>query len=725
VALRPECGSACLRLDQKGGVKAARLELLATRLLLMVTVCGAACLLAQASALADVTVGVATPAGAQTVYRHADDQCNIFEGPDLPARAYRDQYGRVVVTISHDRSFRLLGDNLQTVTAEQNYLGHPPSVPAGRPCTNAQLWPYPDLDPNARLDHNPAHYQGLQWLASPWTLDGQTVYAFALNEYHGELAPNNSQCSPAWAMGQCTMSSIVALKSSDGGATYSYRPSPSEPTDRLVATVPATYQKDWGWWGYSPGSNVIWNRGHAGEDGWYYALVLVVNDPTDAVGPAVNAGALNQQSGVCVMRGLPISDPKSWSFWDGTGFGGKFIDPYQPSAPPASKHLCQPVSYEGGLGGGVVRSLTWNSYLQKFMAVGLARPSGNNSGPRGFYYSLSDNLIDWTRREAIQGFEDIDGTGPGSPKTLYGCQDGVTYPSILDAGDPANTSGTIFYRNFDQPTQTPYLFFTCGHPRLPSNPNAPNADLVRVSLQINRTADDATFPIKDRLWPEGATVNFEPRSSRILRNDQPSAPFCQNLNVEDPPGQAEVVCDVGAAYSKARGYGWIRENTLTFPFSGNSQHTPWNLTPNAVDRHPDASHSASRLTDTFIAMQYPGSDPRFENVPGAWEMAVPSPESGSSPLYCVRVTVGDSDYMLPLGDGDAVHPSTHVIHAEGITVEPSFTESPGQTQSTTKTLFPVPVSDGRLTIDAMGGTNTKIDSLAATRYNGSSGGLCP
>jgi hypothetical protein len=85
-------------------------------------------------------------------------------------------------------------------------------------------------------------------------------------------------------------------------------------------------------------------------------------------------------------------------------------------------------------------------------------------------------------------------------------------------------------------------------------------------------------------------------------------------------------------------------------------------------------------------------------VEGAWEVAVPDG------IYEVTVAVGD-----PTAGND---PQRDSINVEGVkaidrfdaTGIPNYTPERHRTASVT-----VPVTDGRLTLDAIGGTNTKID----------------
>ena len=73
--------------------------------------------------------------------------------------------------------------------------------------------------------------------------------------------------------------------------------------------------------------------------------------------------------------------------------------------------------------------------------------------------------------------------------------------------------------------------------------------------------------------------------------------------------------------------------------------------------------------------------------------------------YQVTVALGD-----PLTGLD---PENHVLHAEGVTAIAAFVPSgsAGSRPAMRPATVTVSVSDGRLTVDAIGGTNTKLDYI--------------
>ncbi|MET0448069.1 MAG: malectin domain-containing carbohydrate-binding protein [Aeromicrobium sp.] len=158
------------------------------------------------------------------------------------------------------------------------------------------------------------------------------------------------------------------------------------------------------------------------------------------------------------------------------------------------------------------------------------------------------------------------------------------------------------------------------------------------------------------------------------------------------------VRDFGQAYGARTGvdqgsgltYGWkdlATENDVNLSVGGT-------IPGNARDRQ--SSQTDGRL-DSFMHMQ-PSTVPNFNgtNVDAFWEIAL------ANGTYNVTVGVGD-----PNVGSDA---ENHRINLEGVTAITGFTPSGAAGSSTrhTVTTREVVVADGFLTVDPIGGTNTKI-----------------
>ncbi|MBC8160026.1 MAG: choice-of-anchor D domain-containing protein [Roseiflexaceae bacterium] len=129
--------------------------------------------------------------------------------------------------------------------------------------------------------------------------------------------------------------------------------------------------------------------------------------------------------------------------------------------------------------------------------------------------------------------------------------------------------------------------------------------------------------------------------------------------------------------SSSLNYGWVAPST----------DTPRDLSSWGRDRNKNV---ADQRLDTLIHMQMP-------SALGSWELALPN---GS---YDVTVAAGDSE--IPAST------DFHSIRVEGVTAISQFSPSGGNGTFThhATAAVRVTVSDGKLTIDATGGTNTKIN----------------
>ena len=188
------------------------------------------------------------------------------------------------------------------------------------------------------------------------------------------------------------------------------------------------------------------------------------------------------------------------------------------------------------------------------------------------------------------------------------------------------------------------------------------------------------------------TGNRSPPSAMVSATPSGgSTPPPTNRQINFQPAGAPIpsgwTADTGAAFSAATGQGWVREDSV-----GGSP-VPLDVSANARDRN----FITDQTLDTFIHMQYPplNAPAGAVTTPAAWELAVPN---GG---YTVTVAVGDAG---------ANFDSTHRIRIEGAVAIAGFVPT-SATHFAQATLTPVTVADGRLTVDASGGTNTKIDFL--------------
>ncbi len=237
----------------------------------------------------------------------------------------------------------------------------------------------------------------------------------------------------------CHYHSVTYAVSHDGGKTFTHPEAPNH----LVAVPPYKYQPNGGLVANWQPSNIV----KSPKDGYYYALVQLDIRRTGETG----------FQGMCVMRTMTLDDPQSWRAWDGSGFNMRFINPYTESVVNPEVHKCKAVSVNEV--GALSYNLTYNTYLEKFLAVGHAV----NVPTPGFYYSISDDLIHWAPKKLLMA-TDLAQTSVGPF---------LAYPSLVD---PENTS-----LNFDITGQSPWLYYS----RF-KNFSLEDVDLMRVRIQFNK-----------------------------------------------------------------------------------------------------------------------------------------------------------------------------------------------------------------------------------------------
>lgn len=176
-----------------------------------------------------------------------------------------------------------------------------------------------------------------------------------------------------------------------------------------------------------------------------------------------------------------------------------------------------------------------------------------------------------------------------------------------------------------------------------------------------------------QLWPRTSSDDGQDRPTVIRVNFQsPEAPVPEGFLADfgEPYGPR-----TGPGQGRGLTYGWVHEGT-TEPV-------------NVIGQGRDRDVIEDQRVDTLIHME--GWDPALgKTVPAAWEIAVPNGR------YAVSVSVGDQ-----------TRNSTNTINVEGLTAIKDFRGTP--TEDHQENTVDVTVADGRLTIDSIGGANTKIN----------------
>jgi hypothetical protein len=349
----------------------------------------------------------------EVVFDWTTDRCDDLDIPDLPARAFRDRNNQVQLISSHHETRRNIGPNL-------NNLVHD--------CTVVM---------SSHRDSDAGNFNDAEWIGATYTEDGETIYAIVHNEYHAWEHAGQCGLGPEY-WSDCWYNGLTLAVSTDGGSSYDH---PVAPPLHLIASYPEQYLVDQGPYGAFHPSNIVKRT-----DGYYYAFVhLVARDVS------------NQWA--CLMRTSDLSDPDAWRFWDGSLYEGEFVNPYTDQFADKNAHVCPAIGEIVSMSS----SLVYSEYLGRYVLSG----TGYAGETPGFYYSTSEDLVNWTPR-ALLLERDLPGNSSGQSSTVY------LYPSILD---PDSSS-----RNFEAVGKTVDVYYT----RLNFGQGDLDRDLLRVPIEFFR-----------------------------------------------------------------------------------------------------------------------------------------------------------------------------------------------------------------------------------------------
>src|SRR3989344_1691253 len=260
---------------------------------------------------------------------------------------------------------------------------------------NATILPQYTVDRTRTPD--PQTFSQRKFIGNTFTLDGNTVYAYVHNEFHGEDYNSLRTLGCVESGTLCWLASTVIYVSTDKG--YNFTPAPrSFLASSLYPFTPTL-----------PGGAVTRRAGarsqsqvFKGRDGAYYMYIGRVEN----IGP--------QKSGMCLARS---TDLLSWYYWDGVGFTKQFENPY--TSATAKTHVCPIVNEDS------IFSVVYNREFDVF--IGSIARQGR------FYYATTKNLTDWSEKKYLRNQVSIDG------------------PSFIDHESAS--------RNFDTTGLSPYLYF--------------------------------------------------------------------------------------------------------------------------------------------------------------------------------------------------------------------------------------------------------------------------
>jgi hypothetical protein len=364
---------------------------------------------------ADITFTLGKP---QIVYDYSTERCNVMDLPDVTVRAVRMADGTIALYSGNaPRAYASFGPDFDSLV---------------RSCVPTLV---------SADDSTAPSFTNQEWLSTVYR-EGGVYHAIVHNEFHDPVHPNcrqgdTSPANPCWYNG-------LTYASSTDGRVFTPPPSP----DHVLAGPPQTWDPEAGPRGGAPGpygyfapSNIVRR-----PDGFYYAMFFTIPDKSN---PPLR--------GSCVMRTHDLSDPASWRAWDGAGYNLAMPSPYTAAATGTACTIVLP--------GGIDGSLTFNTYLGRYLYVGGSGAIIDGVLTCGFLFSISEDLITWSAPRVLKH----------APVPFPPCGSGTNigrehYPSLIDHADTSV--------NFEYTGQTPHVYY------MRYNDQALDRDLVRVPVII-------------------------------------------------------------------------------------------------------------------------------------------------------------------------------------------------------------------------------------------------
>jgi hypothetical protein len=381
----------------------------------------------------------------EIVFDWTTDRCEALDVPDLPTRAFRDADNKIQLITSHYINRRLIGDSFDNLKKDCNVIL------------------------NSNYDANPSKFNDHEWISSVYTLDGKNIYALMHNEYHAHTHQGMCETKDYF---DCWYNSITSAVSTDKGKTYHQETAPNH-----TVVYPLLKQSKYSATpsGYHEPGKIIRHT-----DGYYYAFLKYetsheyVRDKQGMIHKDSKRKVSPGDRGPCLMRAKNIKElsgkgETKWMLWDGQDFTIESKNPYQEIFDPKEQSCATLDNIEMMHG-----SLTWNTYLSKYILVDKHSITG---GKHGFYFSLSDDLIKWSDPQFL-GYSSNIGKESGL----------ASYPSIIDPEVIVN-GVDVQTRNFDKSDNSFYLYFTRANKAYPDNQDNPNIrfldrDLIRVPVTL-------------------------------------------------------------------------------------------------------------------------------------------------------------------------------------------------------------------------------------------------
>lgn len=338
----------------------------------------------------------------EPLYHYRRDACDPHDLPDVPARAFRDAQGKIRLLATNYVHRAMVGDNFAKLKKLCDVIYKPAQI------------------------GDPSLYDDKAWIQGLYTLDGITVHALLSADYHEYR--HSKKCPFGSDTNRCWYNVVTAAVSTDGG--LSFRPLRAPPA-HYVAGPSVRYdlhaERSVG---FFTTSNILHHRGH------FYTLVYT------------GGGFALQRRGVCVLRTATLEDPSSWRGWNGEGYEYAFADPHK-TGDRADDPGCRPV--QPNFLNGPVRAVLLHKPSGLFVGIMLTTGSTRETRDRrGVYYTLSRDLIEWSRPQAL-----FIAPTRAEVKRLSGGRSSadvaIDYPSIIDHASPGD--------NFEFLAGDPHLYY--------------------------------------------------------------------------------------------------------------------------------------------------------------------------------------------------------------------------------------------------------------------------
>jgi len=235
-------------------------------------------------------------------------------------------------------------------------------------------------------------------------------------------------------------------------------------------------------------------------------------------------------------------------------------------------------------------------------------------------------------------------------------------------------------------------------------PSSPNLGSLEIGIAANLPIGSYSTTLYAIDQPDAGYINGELFIS--LEITEESNDFAVNINFSD----AATVPPTGYIRDFGLGYG-DKGNGLIYGWMNTDGTVELDLTRNGRIRNYTVNDDDDLRVFTLMHMQYGDvGGANGESEEGIWEIEVPNGQ------YNVTVGVGDPDV-----DSPGTTPS-HTINVEGTSLVSNYvpTGVAGASTRFTSGFATVLVSDGKLTVDAAGGFNTKINSIRIVSTTGGS-----